>query len=162
MPTGRVPAVVGGGATWARRCSSSRVDGVFFTGSLRHRREGSPRRAAPALMRVQLELGGKDPVYVVRRRRRREAAAGPGRRRVLQHRPELLLGRAHLRARAHRTIAFVDAFVAEVAGFEVGDPLDDDTYIGPLTRAPQLEVLEAQVADAMAQGRALLLGGKRA
>ena len=32
----------------------------------------------------------------------------------------------------------------------------DDTYIGPLTRAPQLDVLEAQVADAMAKGATLL------
>ena len=38
-------------------------------------------------------------------------------------------------------------------GFKVGDPMDEDTYIGAITRAPQLEVLEAQVADALAQGR---------
>jgi len=33
--------------------------------------------------------------------------------------------------------------------FKVGDPADDGTYIGPLTRAAQLDVLEAQVADAL-------------
>ena len=43
----------------------------------------------------------------------------------------------------------------------MGDPRSDDTYIGPLTRAPQLTVLEAQVADAQARGARLLLGGQR-
>ncbi|OYU72596.1 MAG: aldehyde dehydrogenase, partial [Burkholderiales bacterium PBB5] len=42
-----------------------------------------------------------------------------------------------------------------------GDPLADDTYIGPLTRAPQLAVLDAQVADARARGAVLHLGGER-
>ena len=44
-------------------------------------------------------------------------------------------------------------FLATVAGFKAGDPLADGTYIGPLTRAPQLAVLEDQVADARRQGR---------
>ena len=55
----------------------------------------------------------------------------------------------------HQTIYedFVNAFVKEVAGFKRGDPAADDTYIGPLTRAPQIEVLERQVADAVGKGR---------
>ena len=57
--------------------------------------------------------------------------------------------------------AFVEAFVREVRGFTVSDPTDEATYIGPLTRAPQLEVLERQVADAQAKGAKLLLGGQR-
>jgi HAD superfamily hydrolase (TIGR01490 family) len=48
-----------------------------------------------------------------------------------------------------------------VKGFKAGDPLADGTYIGPLTRAPQLEVLEAQVGDAVAKGRKARAGGKR-
>ena len=35
------------------------------------------------------------------------------------------------------------------------------TYIGPLARAAQIEVLEAQVADALARGGRLLCGGER-
>jgi len=55
--------------------------------------------------------------------------------------------------------AFVDAFVAEVKRFKVGDPLDESSYIGPLTRRPQLEVLRRQVADAKRKGATLLAGG---
>src|SRR5205823_1520824 len=46
-------------------------------------------------------------------------------------------------------------------GFRRGDPADDSTYIGPLTRAPQVKVLEEQVKDARRKGARVLLGGKR-
>ena len=114
---------------------------------------------------MQLELGGKDPVYVCDDADA-GAAAEPGRRRLLQHRPELLLGRAHLRPRAIPD-AFVDAFVADGRRASwSATRWTDDTYIGPLTRAPQLDVLEAQVEDAVAKGarcaRRAALGRARA
>ena len=48
-----------------------------------------------------------------------------------------------------------------VENFVVGDPMVQNTYIGPLTRAAQLNVLEHQVADAKAKGARVLHGGKR-
>jgi acyl-CoA reductase-like NAD-dependent aldehyde dehydrogenase len=61
----------------------------------------------------------------------------------------------------HRAIhdAFVAAFVAEVKGYRMGDPMDEATYIGAITRKPQLAVLRQQVADARRKGAALLTGG---
>ena len=56
---------------------------------------------------------------------------------------------------------FVAAFVDTVRAFKAGDPLDETTYLGPLARRPQLEVLDAQVADAKRKGARVLLGGKR-
>jgi acyl-CoA reductase-like NAD-dependent aldehyde dehydrogenase len=63
----------------------------------------------------------------------------------------------------HRRVhdRFVDAFVGVVKGYRCGDPMDEATYLGPLARAPQIAVLERQVADAVARGARLLLGGKR-
>ena len=57
--------------------------------------------------------------------------------------------------------AFIEAFLENVRGFRLGDPEDPATYIGPLARAPQLGVLEAQVRDAVARGARLLCGGQR-
>ena len=51
--------------------------------------------------------------------------------------------------------------MTEVRAFKIGDPTSADTYIGPLTRAAQLDVLAAQVSDAVAKGGKLLVGGKR-
>ena len=53
------------------------------------------------------------------------------------------------------------AFVEEVRGFTISDPTDEVAYIGPLTRAPQLDVLERQVVDAISKGARVLLGGNR-
>ena len=113
-----------------------------------HRRELGPR-----MVKLQLELGGKDPIYV----RDDVDVAGRGggarRRRHLQHRAELLLGRADLCASKRSTTRSSRRSSRKSKGFKVGDPRDETTYIGPLTRAPQLDVLERQVADAVDEGR---------
>jgi acyl-CoA reductase-like NAD-dependent aldehyde dehydrogenase len=57
--------------------------------------------------------------------------------------------------------AFVAALRRDGQGLQAGDPMSDDTYIGAITRAPQLDVLDAQVADAVAKGATLLAGGAR-
>jgi acyl-CoA reductase-like NAD-dependent aldehyde dehydrogenase len=55
--------------------------------------------------------------------------------------------------------AFVERFVATVKGMRLGDPLREDTYIGAVTRAPQLALLQAQADDALAHGAVLHCGG---
>src|SRR5207247_8458646 len=42
---------------------------------------------------------------------------------------------------------------------ELGDPEDEGTYIGAITRKAQLAVLKRQVVDARKKGAKLLLGG---
>ena len=55
--------------------------------------------------------------------------------------------------------AFVEHFLTTVASFKQGDVMDAATYIGAITRAPQLDALDAQVADALAKGATLRCGG---
>ncbi len=135
------------------------VDGVFFTGSY-----ATGRRIAEAvaarMIRLQLELGGKDPVYVTDDVPVADVAA------AVADGAFYNTGQSCCsveRIYVHRSIhdEFVEAFVATVGGFVAGDPTDDATYIGPLTRAPQLDVLEAQVADAVAKGATVRTGGTR-
>jgi acyl-CoA reductase-like NAD-dependent aldehyde dehydrogenase len=136
-----------------------RVDGVFFTGSYA---TGAKIAAAAArqITKVQLELGGKDPVYVCEDVDIATAAAS------LADGAFYNTGQSCCsveRIYVHEKIfqSFVDAFVKEVKGFRVGAPQEEGTYIGPLTRAAQLEVLDAQVEDAVAKGAKVLAGGKR-
>src|SRR5438309_671862 len=57
---------------------------------------------------------------------------------------------------------FVAAFVDTVRGYVIGDPLDEQTYIGPLARRDAaLAHLDAQVADALGRGARALTGGRR-
>ena len=135
------------------------VDGVFFTGSY-----GTGRRIAEAvrgrMVKLQLELGGKDPIYVCDDVDIAKAAAGIADGAFYNTGQSCCsVERIYVNERIFKP--FVDAFVAEVKGYKRGDPADDKTYIGPLTRAPQLKVLEAQVKDATRKGAKVLTGGSR-
>ncbi|HEY3459496.1 MAG TPA: aldehyde dehydrogenase family protein, partial [Casimicrobiaceae bacterium] len=148
--------VIGGGATGAALLSQP-VDGVFFTGSYA---TGAKVAAAAGkrMIKVQLELGGNDPVYVCDDVDVKSAAAGLADGAFYNTGQSCCsVERIYVHEALHD--AFVEAFVAEVKTFRVGDPMDETTYIGPLTRAAQLDVLRAQVADARRKGAKLLLGG---
>jgi len=135
------------------------VDGIFFTGSYA---TGARIAAAcaPRMVKLQLELGGKDPVYVCEDADVQNAAESLADGAMYNAGQSCC---AVERIYVHQSIhdAFVAAFVDIVKGYSCGDPMDAATYLGPLARAPQLEVLERQVADAVAKGAKLLAGGKR-
>jgi acyl-CoA reductase-like NAD-dependent aldehyde dehydrogenase len=156
---GDVFTPVHGAGPVAARLLTHPLDGVFFTGS-----HATGRKVAEAagrgLMRMQLELGGKDPVYVCDDADLEHAG------------PSVAVGafyntgqsccaveRIYVHERIHD--AFVETFVKCVRSFVVGDPTDEATFIGPVTRPAQLDVLEAQVDDARDKGARVLLGGRR-
>ena len=149
--------VVGDGATGATLLRQP-VDGVFFTGSY----ATGAKIAASAgrrMIKVQLELGGKDPIYVTDDVDVKAAAAAVADGAFYNTGQSCCsVERVYVHESVHD--AFVDAFVAEVKGFRVGDPLDESTYIGAITRKPQLAVLQRQVADALKKGATLRLGGR--
>jgi len=150
--------VIGGGDVGAALVEQP-VDGVFFTGSV-----GTGKRIAEAvgkrLVKLQLELGGKDPIYVCDDVDVKAAAAGLADGAFYNTGQSCCsVERIYVNDRIHD--AFVEAFVAEVRGFRRGDPTDEATYIGPLTREAQLDVLEAQVKDAVRKGAKLHTGGQR-
>jgi acyl-CoA reductase-like NAD-dependent aldehyde dehydrogenase len=150
--------LVGGGDVGAALVEQA-VDGVFFTGSAA---TGARIAAAvgPRMIRLQLELGGKDPSYVADDADPKAAAESLADGAMYNTGQSCCsVERIYVHERVHD--AFVEAFLATVAAFKVGDPAEDSTYIGAITRAPQLDVLEAQVADAVARGGRLRVGGKR-
>jgi len=152
-----VPLV--GGAAVGEALLEQQVDGVFFTGS-----NATGRRIAQAVggrgVRLQLELGGKDPTYVADDAEVRAAAESLADGAMYNTGQSCCsVERIYVHERIHD--AFVQAFVEAVRGFKVGDPMDEQTYIGAITRPAQLTLLESQVADALAKGARLWLGGAR-
>ena len=134
------------------------VDAMFFTGSYA---TGAKIAAVGGrrMIKVQLELGGKDPVYVCEDVDAKAAAVGIADGAFYNAGQSCC---AVERIYVHESIhdAFVTAFVAEVKSFKIGDPLDEATYIGAITRRGQLDVLKKQTADATKKGGKLLAGGK--
>ena len=150
--------VVGAGDVGAA-LQAQDIDGLFFTGS--HATGAKiAQGVGPRLVKLQLELGGKDPTYVCEDADPKIAAES------LADGAMYNTGQGCCsveRVYVHEKIydAFLAAFVTTVRGFKVGDPAAEDTYIGAITRKPQLAVLEAQVADARAKGARVLCGGTR-
>jgi acyl-CoA reductase-like NAD-dependent aldehyde dehydrogenase len=150
--------VIGTGAAGAALLKQP-VDGVFFTGSVATGKAIS-RAVAGRMVKLQLELGGKDPVYVCDDVDVAAAAAGLADGAMYNAGQSCCsVERIYVHENIHK--AFVDAFAREVKAFRIGDPLVEGTYIGPLTRAPQIKVLEAQIADAKKKGAKVLVGGRR-
>jgi acyl-CoA reductase-like NAD-dependent aldehyde dehydrogenase len=159
VPADVFQLVLGGGGAGAALLEQP-LAGIFFTGSYATGRKVA-EAAARRLMRVQLELGGKDPVYVcddVAEVEKVAAAVADG---AFYNTGQscCAVERVYVHERIHDR--FVEAFVAEVRQFAVGDPMDEKTYIGPVARPAHLAVLEAQVADAQAKGGRRLCGGAR-
>ena len=148
-----------GGGEVGTALLAQKIEGLFFTGSYATGAKIA-QTMGPRMVKLQLELGGKDPTYVCEDANVQNAAAS------LADGAMYNTGQSCCsveRIYVHEKIydAFVAAFVATVDTFKVGDPMMDTTYIGAITRAPQLDVLDAQVQDAKAKGATLMTGGQR-
>jgi acyl-CoA reductase-like NAD-dependent aldehyde dehydrogenase len=117
--------------------------------------------AAETLKKVHLELGGKDAFIVCEDVDLEVAAKGAVWAAYLNS------GQVCTSAERFYIVPeiyddFVDAFVSEAKALVVGDPMNDDTDIGPLVRSVQREKVEAQLTGARAAGARVMHGGDRA
>ncbi|WP_369933020.1 NAD-dependent succinate-semialdehyde dehydrogenase [Xanthomonas tesorieronis] len=137
-----------------------RIQGVALTGS-----EGAGSkvgaRASEMLKKSTLELGGSD-VFVVLDDADLAKAVQAG---VLSR----LINAGQMCTAAKRFIvqrgvadAFTAAFVEGMKRVPMGDPMAQETLLGPLSSAEALDGLARQVEAAVANGAEVLTGGKRA
>jgi acyl-CoA reductase-like NAD-dependent aldehyde dehydrogenase len=54
-----------------------------------------------------------------------------------------------------------EKFVQKTEKLKVGDPLSDDTDIGPLVNVSGLKKIESQVRDSVKEGAEVIIGGER-
>ncbi len=135
------------------------LDGYFFTGSYATGKYIA-ERVAGKLVPIGLELGGKDPMYICEDVDVRSSAAA-GVEGTFYNNGQSCC--AVERIYVHEKIydQYVSAFIEEAKQMKVGDPTEEGTFLGSLTRPQQMSVLEDQVKDATDKGASLLLGGKQ-
>ena len=156
FPEGLVRTVHGGGKIGDALAKSS-AGKIFFTGSVEVGRKVG-EVCAKNLKGSVLELGGKDPMIVCADAKLDNAIAGA-----------VWGGFANAgqtcsgieRVYVHREVA--DRFVtgvAELAGrLRLGNPMDWETEVGPMTSGEQYETVNELVDDAIANGAERLCGG---
>jgi succinate-semialdehyde dehydrogenase/glutarate-semialdehyde dehydrogenase len=158
VPEGVLQLVIGDGATGAALIDAP-IDKVIFTGSVATGKRVA-QAAAKRLLPVLLELGGKDPMLVLDDADIDIAAqAAVWGAFVNAGQTCLSVERCYVDRKLYP--AFLEAVVARTQALRVGNGLDPETDIGPLIRERQLQIVEAQVEDARAEGARVLTGGQR-
>ncbi len=158
-PAGLVQALHCDHATAERVAGDRRVDYVAFTGSVDGGRRIYQSAATRRFIDVGLELGGNDGAYVAEDADLEQAVAG------------LVDGACYNagqsccgveRVYVHETLfdRFVEAALALVQGYVLGDPMVDGVTMGPLAQPGAPAFLEAQVLQAAAMGARVLCGGR--
>lgn len=151
--------VVHGGSATGEALLNSSVDKIVFTGSVgigRHVAEVCARRLLPCT----LELGGKDPAIITENADLENAASG------------VVWGAftnagqccaSIERLYVHQKVAdkFIEMVVEKTKKLRIGNGLDPNTDVGPMTTLAQLQTVEAHVEEARGRGAKILCGGKR-
>ena len=159
VPQGAYQNIFASNEQIAEMIADPRVQGVSLTGS---ERAGASVAATAGqnLKKAVLELGGSDPMIVldtpdVARMAKIAATARMRNSGQACNSPKRMFVVADL----------YDDFVASLTEqFEaavVGDPLEEDTQMGPMSSASALDTLEEQVKDAVDKGATVHAGGTR-
>jgi acyl-CoA reductase-like NAD-dependent aldehyde dehydrogenase len=160
FPPGLIQVVTGLGETGASLVDHA--DLIAFTGGTGTGKKVM-ERASRRLIPVLLELGGKDPMIVLKdadlERAVNGAVAG-----AFFNTGQTCISVERLFVEAPLYDRFVERLVAQVKQLRLGsDPTGTNNIDqGPMTLLSQLELVERHVADARAKGAQILTGGRRA
>ncbi|GAA2892087.1 succinic semialdehyde dehydrogenase [Streptosporangium fragile] len=134
------------------------ADYVAFTGSTRAGR-AIAERAGARLIGCSLELGGKNPMLVLRDADLDVAAQG-ALRACFTNAGQLCLSVERLYVHDSVHDEFADRFVRLTRNMKLGAGLDWSVQMGSLSSRRQLEAVTAHVDDAVARGARVLTGGR--
>jgi acyl-CoA reductase-like NAD-dependent aldehyde dehydrogenase len=159
FPDGVVNIVNGYGATVGQHLAEHpKVGKISFTGSTAVGR-GIVEASKGNLKRVQLELGGKG-ANVIFQDANLKAAVNGSAWAIFHNQGQACI--AGSRVIIHESVAdeFLEQFVTLAKSIRLGNPLDSNTEMGPLTSAIHRDRVLDYVAIAKEQGANILTGGK--
>lgn len=133
------------------------ADYVMFTGSTRTGRNVA-QKAGRRLVGCTLELGGKNPMLVLRDADLDRATEGAVRA-CFSSSGQMCISMERIYVAASQYDAFVDRFVGRIKAMRVGAAFDFSMDMGSLTSQRQLDTVTAHVEDAREQGAHVLAGG---
>lgn len=159
LPAGVLNLVTGSGRELSEPLTQDpALAALTFTGSVGVGRRLRTAVADPAV-KLQLELGGKNPVIVLADADLPDAIEQVARGAMLQAGQRCTAtSRVYVAREVHD--AFVAGLVERVRAFTVGDPRDRSTDIGPLASLEQRDTVEGYLAQARDGGATIACGGR--
>ena len=160
LPPGVVNVVTGTGEEVGEALvGDADVDCIAFTGSTAVGQRIA-ERAGRLLKRVNLELGGIDPLIVFEDADLDVAVAGTAFARFLNN-GQVCTSAKRIYLVEPIAKPFIERFVEHTRSLRIGDPMDPTVDLGPMISERARARVEAQVARALSEGATLLSGGKR-
>ncbi len=137
-----------------RLIDEDRVDAVSLTGSNQAGEEVGAH-AGRKIKRVVLELGGSDPYVVL------DDADVPKAARTAANARMLNAGQSCIAAKRFIVMEgaveeFTKHFMARLKELKIGDPMNESTDVGPVSKGEILQSLKDQLRDAQAKGAKVL------
>ena len=161
IPNGVVNIITGHAEPCGRALTSHPlVAKIAFTGgpdAARH----ILRNSAENFAEVSLELGGKSP-FIVFDDANIESAVNGSVAGIFGATGQSCVAGSRLYLQEDIADEFLERMIAIAKNIRVGDPLADETDMGPLCTQAQVDHLERQLALAVEEGGTVLTGGKRA
>ena len=160
FPPGVVNVITGYGEPCGRLLTSHPdVARVAFTGGPETARH-IVRNTAENFAVVSLELGGKSPIIVFEDADLEGAVNGVIAGNFGASGQSCVAGsRVFIQSSIREK--FLEKLVERAKQIQIGDPLAEDTQVGPLATKEQLDHITESVKDAVSEGAKLLYGGKR-
>jgi acyl-CoA reductase-like NAD-dependent aldehyde dehydrogenase len=159
VPEGIFQTLVGDSKSAESLIDSDGVNAVTFTGSVPVGAKVA-QRATSKLKKTVLELGGSDPFIVCGDADIEKTSNGAVKGRFVNCGQSCIASKRFI---VVKNIAkeFTEQFVEKTEKLKVGNPLEDDTDLGPLVNSKSLENIEGIVKRSTKEGAELLTGGER-
>jgi acyl-CoA reductase-like NAD-dependent aldehyde dehydrogenase len=160
LPPGTVNVITGPGSTVGEALASHRgVDMVAFTGSCETGKT-IMALASQTVKRLQLELGGKNPVIILDDA---DVGAAVSAMMMFQFANSGQICAAPGRFFVHEKVydEFLEKVTVSAKKIVVGDPMDEKTQMGPLVSAEHRDKVEGYIKSGIDEGAKLVFGGKR-
>ncbi|MEM3084032.1 MAG: NAD-dependent succinate-semialdehyde dehydrogenase [Nitrososphaerales archaeon] len=158
LPDGVFQTLIGNSRV-AEMLIDSDINAVTFTGSVPVGAKVS-QRATAQLKKCVLELGGSDPFVVCEDADIEKATSGAVKGRFINSGQSCIASKRFLVVKKVAN-EFIEKFVRKTEKLRVGNPLSDDSDLGPLVNLQGLENIDAIVKDAVSNGAEILTGGER-
>lgn len=158
LPKGVFNLVPGSGeAVGKMLVEDERIRMVAFTGSTAVGK-GIAAKASQRLKKYTLEMGGKNPLILLKDFDVEQAVkiAGFG---AFFHQGQICMCTSRMIVEEPVYDQFCEKFTAYAKTMKVGDPHQQDTIIGPLIKQEQCQIIDSQIKDAVSKGAVLLTGG---
>ena len=138
---------------------SNGINAITFTGSVPVGAKVA-QRATSKLKKTVLELGGSDPFIVCADADIEKASTGAVKGRFINCGQSCIASKRFI---VVKEVAdeFTERFVQKTEQLRVGDPLSEETDVGPLVNAKSFENMEGIVNMTVKSGAELLTGGER-